>query len=92
MSENTIPASEVLAHYRQHVAEREKQGVVPQPLNVEQVTAVVELIEQAPRDYRQIPISMAKNLRSQLCVCFSVLLSTTIDTLKISTRHRTKHI
>ena len=47
MSENKIPASEVLAQYRQHVSEREKLGVVPQPLNVEQVTAVVELIEQA---------------------------------------------
>ncbi|WP_428357478.1 bifunctional aconitate hydratase 2/2-methylisocitrate dehydratase [Methyloprofundus sp.] len=48
MSENTIKATEVLAQYRQHVAEREKQGVVPQPLNVEQVTAIVELIKQPP--------------------------------------------
>ncbi|GFO71245.1 aconitate hydratase 2/2-methylisocitrate dehydratase [Bathymodiolus japonicus methanotrophic gill symbiont] len=48
MSTDTLNPTEVLAQYRQHVEARAKQGVVPQPLNVEQVTAVVELIKQPP--------------------------------------------
>ncbi len=48
MSENTINPTEVLNQYRQHVADRAKIGVVPQPLNAEQVAAVVELIKQPP--------------------------------------------
>jgi len=48
MSENKIPAIEILAQYRQHVVDRAKIDVVPQPLNVEQVAAVVELIKQPP--------------------------------------------
>ncbi|TXL14589.1 bifunctional aconitate hydratase 2/2-methylisocitrate dehydratase [Methylococcaceae bacterium HT4] len=38
----------MLVQYRQHVESRENEGVVPQPLNVEQVAAVVELIKQPP--------------------------------------------
>ncbi len=48
MSENSINPIEVLSQYRQHVEERAKNGVVPQPLNAEQVAAVVELIKQPP--------------------------------------------
>ncbi|MCF7970155.1 MAG: bifunctional aconitate hydratase 2/2-methylisocitrate dehydratase [Methylococcaceae bacterium] len=48
MTENTIKATEVLAQYRLHVAERAKIGVVPQPLNADQVAAIVELIKQPP--------------------------------------------
>jgi len=48
MTENTIKATEVLAQYREHVAERAKTGVVPQPLNADQVAAIVELIKQPP--------------------------------------------
>ncbi|BCG63684.1 MAG: aconitate hydratase 2/2-methylisocitrate dehydratase [Methyloprofundus sp.] len=44
MSDNT----EMLINYRQHVAERAATGVVPQPLNAEQVAALVELIKQPP--------------------------------------------
>jgi aconitate hydratase 2/2-methylisocitrate dehydratase len=44
MSDNT----EMLINYRQHVAERAAMGVVPQPLNAEQVAALVELIKQPP--------------------------------------------
>ena len=38
----------MLEQYRKHVAERAAEGVVPQPLNVEQVSALVELIKQPP--------------------------------------------
>ncbi|MBE0469031.1 MAG: bifunctional aconitate hydratase 2/2-methylisocitrate dehydratase [Methyloprofundus sp.] len=48
MSENTINATEVLAQYRLHVAERARIGVVPQPLTADQVAAIVELIKQPP--------------------------------------------
>ena len=48
MSEETLKATEVLSQYRQHVEEREKEGVVPQPLNAGQVAATVELIKQPP--------------------------------------------
>ncbi|OQK18308.1 aconitate hydratase B [Methyloprofundus sedimenti] len=48
MSETKETAIEVLAQYRQHAAERAKNGVVPQPLNADQVAAVVELIKQPP--------------------------------------------
>jgi len=46
MSENSLNPTEVLSQYRQHVEERAKNCVVPQPLNAEQVAAVVELIKQ----------------------------------------------
>ncbi len=48
MSEKTLTATEVLSQYREHVADRAEQGIVPQPLNAGQVAAVVELIKQAP--------------------------------------------
>ncbi len=38
----------MLEQYRKHVAERAADGVVPQPLNAEQVSALVELIKQPP--------------------------------------------
>ncbi len=44
MSDNT----EMLIDYRRHVAERAEMGVVPQPLNAEQVAALVELIKRPP--------------------------------------------
>lgn len=48
MSTDTLSPTEILVQYRQHVESRENEGVVPQPLNVEQVAAVVELIKQPP--------------------------------------------
>jgi len=48
MSTDTINPIEVLAQYRSHVTERAENGVVPQPLNAEQVSAIVELIKQPP--------------------------------------------
>ncbi len=38
----------MLEQYREHVAERAKEGIVPQPLNAEQVAGLVELIKQPP--------------------------------------------
>ncbi|MCK4842190.1 MAG: aconitate hydratase B, partial [Methylococcales bacterium] len=38
----------MLEQYRKHVAERAIEGVVPQPLNAEQVSGLVELIKQPP--------------------------------------------
>ena len=38
----------MLEAYRQHVAEREAEGVVPKPLSAEQVTELVELLKQPP--------------------------------------------
>ncbi|MEX2130686.1 MAG: bifunctional aconitate hydratase 2/2-methylisocitrate dehydratase [Pseudohongiellaceae bacterium] len=39
----------MLEVYRQHVKERAEQGVVPKPLNAEQVAALVELLQAPPR-------------------------------------------
>lgn len=38
----------MLEAYRQHVAEREKQGVPPLPLSVEQTTALIKLLKSPP--------------------------------------------
>ena len=38
----------MLEAYRQHVAEREAEGVVPKPLSAGQVTELVELLKQPP--------------------------------------------
>ena len=35
----------MLKAYRSHVAERAEQGIVPKPLNAEQVAALVELLK-----------------------------------------------
>ncbi|MFU8790153.1 MAG: bifunctional aconitate hydratase 2/2-methylisocitrate dehydratase [Methylobacter sp.] len=38
----------MLEHYRKHVAERAADGIVPKPLDAEQVVVLVELIKQPP--------------------------------------------
>src|SRR5690554_3984391 len=38
----------MLEEYREQVAQRAAEGVVPKPLNAEQVAALVELIKQPP--------------------------------------------
>ncbi len=38
----------MLEQYRKHVAERAAEGIVPQPLNAEQVSELIELIKQPP--------------------------------------------
>ncbi len=39
----------MLENYRKHVAEREQQGIPPQPLNAQQVAELVELIKNPPK-------------------------------------------
>ena len=36
----------MLDEYRQHVEERTKQGIVPEPLNPEQTAALIELLKE----------------------------------------------
>lgn len=38
----------MLEHYRNHVAERAAEGIVPKPLNAEQVAGLVELLKNPP--------------------------------------------
>ena len=38
----------MLDEYRQHVEERAKQGIVPEPLNPEQTTTLIELLKEPP--------------------------------------------
>ena len=38
----------MLEAYRKHVAERAQEGIVPKPLNAEQVNELVELLRQPP--------------------------------------------
>ncbi len=40
----------MLEQYRKHVAERAAEGIVPKPLDAEQVAALIELIKQPPAD------------------------------------------
>ena len=42
----------MLDEYRQHVEERTKQGIVPEPLNPEQTAALIELLKE-PRTNEQ---------------------------------------
>ncbi|GAM61750.1 aconitate hydratase 2 [Vibrio ishigakensis] len=39
----------MLEAYRKHVAERAQQGVVPKPLDAEQVAGLVELLKNPPQ-------------------------------------------
>ena len=38
----------VLTEYRKHVEERAAEGIVPKPLNADQVAELVELLKQPP--------------------------------------------
>ena len=38
----------MLESYRQHVAEREQQGIPPLPLDAQQVVELIELIKKPP--------------------------------------------
>ena len=61
MSEKTLKATEVLSQYRQHVEDRAKQGIVPQPLSAEQVAAIVELIKQPPAGEEAFLLDLLSN-------------------------------
>ena len=51
----------MLDEYRQHVEERLKQGIVPQPLSAEQVAGLVRLIENPPADEAVFLLDLLEN-------------------------------
>ncbi len=51
----------MLKEYRQHVAERAAQGVVPKPLNPEQVAGLVELLKSPPAGEEEFLLDLVSN-------------------------------
>ncbi|MDO9423358.1 MAG: bifunctional aconitate hydratase 2/2-methylisocitrate dehydratase [Methylobacter sp.] len=51
----------MLEQYRKHVAERAAVGIVPKPLDVEQVVALVELIKQPPAGEEEFILDLLAN-------------------------------
>ncbi len=51
----------MLEAYRQHVEERAAEGIVPKPLNAEQVNALVELIKNPPAGDEDFIIDLLEN-------------------------------
>jgi aconitate hydratase 2/2-methylisocitrate dehydratase len=51
----------VLEAYRKHVAERAALGVVPQPLNAEQVAGLVELLKNPPKGEEAFLVDLITN-------------------------------
>ncbi|MCL4130801.1 UNVERIFIED_CONTAM: hypothetical protein GTU68_054434, partial [Idotea baltica] len=51
----------VLEAYRKHVAERASEGVVPRPLNAEQVAALVELVKNPPQGEEEVILDLLEN-------------------------------
>jgi len=51
----------MLENYRKHVEERAADGVVPKPLNAEQMSALVELIKQPPADEEEFILDLLVN-------------------------------
>ncbi len=51
----------MLEAYRQHVQERADQGVVPQPLNPEQTTSLVELLKNPPAGEEEFILDLITN-------------------------------
>jgi aconitate hydratase 2 / 2-methylisocitrate dehydratase len=51
----------MLEQYRKHVAERAAEGIVPKPLDAEQVAALVELIKQPPSGEEQFILNLLAN-------------------------------
>ena len=51
----------MLEQYRKHVEERAAEGVVPKPLDTEQVTALVELLKQPPAGEEQFLLDLLVN-------------------------------
>jgi aconitate hydratase 2/2-methylisocitrate dehydratase len=51
----------VLEAYRQHVEERAAEGVVPKPLNAEQVNELVELIKNPPAGEEEFIVDLLEN-------------------------------
>lgn len=51
----------MLEAYRKHVAERATQGIVPQPLNPEQVAGLVELLKNPPKGEEKFLLDLLEN-------------------------------
>jgi aconitate hydratase 2/2-methylisocitrate dehydratase len=51
----------VLEAYRKHVAERAAEGVVPRPLNAEQVAGLVELLKNPPQGEEAFMLDLLEN-------------------------------
>lgn len=51
----------MLEAYRKHVAERASEGVVPRPLNAEQVAALVELVKNPPQGEEDVLLDLLEN-------------------------------
>jgi len=51
----------VLEAYRQHVEERAAEGVVPKPLNAEQVNELVELLKNPPAGEEEFIVDLLEN-------------------------------
>ena len=51
----------MLEHYRKHVEERAADGVVPKPLDAEQMAALVELIKQPPAGEEEFILDLLAN-------------------------------
>ena len=51
----------MLEAYRKHVAERAAEGVVPRPLNAEQVAGLVELLKTPPQGEEDVLLDLLEN-------------------------------
>ena len=51
----------MLDAYRQHVAERAEQGIVPKPLNAEQVAELIELLKNPPAGEEEFILDLISN-------------------------------
>ncbi len=51
----------MLEAYRKHVEERASEGVVPQPLNAEQVAALIELVKNPPKGEEAFVLDLLEN-------------------------------
>ncbi|MGZ0079665.1 bifunctional aconitate hydratase 2/2-methylisocitrate dehydratase [Methylomonas sp. YC3] len=51
----------MLEQYRKHVAERAAEGIVPKPLDAEQVAALVELLKQPPAGEEAFLLDLLEN-------------------------------
>ena len=51
----------MLEAYRKHVEERAAEGVVAQPLNAEQVAALIELLKTPPQDEEAVLLDLLEN-------------------------------
>ena len=51
----------MLEAYRQHAAERAEQGIVPKPLNAEQVAELIELLKNPPAGEEEFVLDLISN-------------------------------